>query len=536
MALPGLRIRAFVFTTALISLGSLGSSAPAQDSALLEFVPADAVAVIAAYPREIAALPEMELFPREVISAVVVKEWSFDVLEVEKALWVAGPHNKRDPNSPGFMIFRFAKPAEAQKVLAAKRTNAKPDKLNNKDLYRTGDGVQLLILDDKTVAVGSEMSLTWLTGAKNPRGEFLEHLKKSPKRHLSAAINVEAMREPLTQALGQFPPPANDLAKGVPHARFAQAHLDLNASGQWQLSILANNEKDAAALKPILVKQLDFAAKIIKNQLPKVAASQDPVERAWGVYLGRAAQRLIELTTPKQTGADLTLSLKNDQTFTTALGLAASTWAPAVMAARQRAARAMDENHLKMILLAMHNYHDTYRRFPARATADDNGKALLSWRVHLLPFLEQQQLYDQFHLDEPWDSDHNKKLIEQIPDVYKSQGDQRADTTTRFQVILGDEALLGGKEAISFAHITDGTSNTIAVVQAVKEKAVPWTKPDDFSLNEKAPLEGISTEDAGGFLAAFADGSVRWIPHSIEAATLKALITRSGGEVIRFDF
>src|SRR6185295_2767398 len=79
-------------------------------------------------------------------------------------------------------------------------------------------------------------------------------------------------------------------------------------------------------------------------------------------------------------------------------------------------------NNLKIIGLAMHNYHDTNQRFPAAAIYDKQGKPLLSWRVAILPYLNQKQLYESFHLDEPWDSEHNRKLIPRMPAEYAAAG------------------------------------------------------------------------------------------------------------------
>ena len=74
-------------------------------------------------------------------------------------------------------------------------------------------------------------------------------------------------------------------------------------------------------------------------------------------------------------------------------------------------------NNLKQLALGIHNFHSAYRKLPAART-DENGQPLLSWRVAILPFIEQQALYEQFHLDEPWDSEHNLKLIDQMPATF----------------------------------------------------------------------------------------------------------------------
>src|SRR5882672_4340583 len=68
-------------------------------------------------------------------------------------------------------------------------------------------------------------------------------------------------------------------------------------------------------------------------------------------------------------------------------------------------------NDLKQLALAMHNYHSAYGQLPPAAVRDKNGKLLLSWRVLILPYIEQDNLFKEFKLEEPWDSDHNKKLI-----------------------------------------------------------------------------------------------------------------------------
>lgn len=207
---------------------------------------------------------------------------------------------------------------------------------------------------------------------------------------------------------------------------------------------------------------------------------------------------------------------------------------PAVQQAREAARRAQGKNNLKQIGLAMHNYHDTYRTFPPAATSDKNGKKLLSWRVHVLPFVDQVTLYQKFHLDEPWDSEHNKQFIKQIPPVFVSPNhdDLAKEGKTVYLVPTGEGAAFEGKEGKGIREFTDGTSNTILAVEAHHDAAVIWTKPDDLVLDFKNPLKGLKSARVGGFHALLADGSVRFISDAINANVLKNLFTRGGGEVI----
>jgi prepilin-type processing-associated H-X9-DG protein len=211
---------------------------------------------------------------------------------------------------------------------------------------------------------------------------------------------------------------------------------------------------------------------------------------------------------------------------------------PAVQAAREAARRSTCVNNLKQIALAMHNYHAANNAFPASAVPDKDGKPLLSWRVQLLPYLEQGALYNEFHLDEPWDSPHNKELIERMPPLFHCPDSPEANLKkglTTYRGYKGDGTVFEGEEPHSIAEITDGTSNTIMVVES--KDAVPWTKPDDlpFDADPQKPFVMPSSPHPGGFNVAFCDGSVRFLKDTINKIVLRALITRNGGEVIAAD-
>ncbi len=213
---------------------------------------------------------------------------------------------------------------------------------------------------------------------------------------------------------------------------------------------------------------------------------------------------------------------------------------PAVGLTAQRG-RSVD--NLKQIGLAMHNFHAVNNRFPADVLAKD-GKPLLSWRVRLLPQLGHQALYNEFHQDEPWDSPHNKALVERMPEVFGIPGAPVEPGMTCFRGFSGEHAFLDPKvpEGVGLVSITDGTSNTIAVVEA--REAVPWTRPesdlpfggDPAKLDAIQALRGeLGGHYPGGFHALFFDGSVRFIKDSINLIVLRALISRDFGEVISSD-
>lgn len=189
-------------------------------------------------------------------------------------------------------------------------------------------------------------------------------------------------------------------------------------------------------------------------------------------------------------------------------------------------------NDLRQVGLAMHNYLAAYNRFPGVAGDPQRDKGKLSWRVHLLPYLEQERLYQEFKLDEPWDSEHNKKLIAKIPDVYRPSNAKLAtEGKTRIVVPVGPEMIFqADSPGRRIADITDGTSNTFLLMEADDGHSVVWTKPDDLAVDLKNPLAGLATRPPGAFVALLADGSTSFIRKSADPKTVAAMFTRAGGE------
>ncbi|HKA08451.1 MAG TPA: DUF1559 domain-containing protein [Gemmataceae bacterium] len=186
-------------------------------------------------------------------------------------------------------------------------------------------------------------------------------------------------------------------------------------------------------------------------------------------------------------------------------------------------------NTLKQIGLSMHQYHDVNGSLPSNYMTKD-GKPGLSWRVAILPYMEQDKLFKQFKLDEPWDSDNNLKLVENMPKFYTPVRGRAENGQTFYQMFAGKSTLLDPSgTGVRFANVTDGLSNTFMVVEG--GKPVTWTKPDDL------PFDGKEVPKLGGmfdgdFHALFGDGSVRLIPKGMDADVLKLLIDRQDGQVI----
>ncbi len=206
--------------------------------------------------------------------------------------------------------------------------------------------------------------------------------------------------------------------------------------------------------------------------------------------------------------------------------------------------RTQCRNNLKQIGLAMHNYHDDHGSFPAAAL----GQPPVSWRVALLPYLEQSALAEQYDRKKAWDSSQNAPLQRKRIQQYEcparpTQFDSQGRFLTSYIVPTSAGAVFDYPTGTPISEIKDGTSNTLLAMEACGTEIV-WTDPRDvdrsnaaFSVNGPGPAKGLSTSmisswHSGGAQACLADGSVRFIDANIDHGVLQNLMTRAGGEDI----
>jgi len=184
-------------------------------------------------------------------------------------------------------------------------------------------------------------------------------------------------------------------------------------------------------------------------------------------------------------------------------------------------------DHLKQIALAFHNYESVNGKMPTNQPAKD-GRPGLSWRVQVLPYIEQDDLYKQFNLDEPWDSETNKKLIEKIPPIFVPIRGKAEKGQTFYQAFSGKHGWMNAGATLPGAF-PDGTSNTFLVAEAAKP--VVWTKPDDLEF-DGATVPKLGGMFDGRFTVAFADGHVQRFKKDTNQDLLKILIDPADGMVI----
>jgi hypothetical protein len=221
------------------------------------------------------------------------------------------------------------------------------------------------------------------------------------------------------------------------------------------------------------------------------------------------------------------------------LGLFTLALLPAIVRLETRAEPRAGEdinnaNNLRQIGLAMHSYHDQFKSLPPAAVYDKDGKkALLSWRVLILPYLDQGNLAKQFKMDEPWDSDNNKKLLDKMPSVFGPISNKKEDAgKTHYRVFTGPGTVFEGTKGIRFMAITDGTSNTILAVEA--NEAVEWTKPGDLEFKDKEALPKLGGHTKGGFAVLMCDGSAKIFRPDFDEKQMRNAILRADGNLVDF--
>lgn len=212
----------------------------------------------------------------------------------------------------------------------------------------------------------------------------------------------------------------------------------------------------------------------------------------------------------------------------------------AIERVRNAADRMISASNMRQLMIAMHNYHNDFTKLPEAMTMK-NGKPMHSWRVMMLPYIEQDNLFKQIKIDEPWDSEHNKKIFEStpMPKTFEHPGKKDGDKKMTYYKVFYSKPgvtpragfLLGKPTTLGQITVMDGTSNTAAMIEA--GPPVLWYRPDDIEFDSKAQLPNmVSPWKDKKVSVAFFDASIRSFWLGTDEATWKGCITLNGEEVL----
>jgi hypothetical protein len=353
------------------------------------------------------------------------------------------------------------------------------------------------------------------------------------------AVAARAVDEPPGDPFADMPLEDRLVFKPLLQARFIVLAVDAGKSLKLESHVYFRNPEDAQDGEPILRMLLYLAREFPAAALRRDGTLDVKQTPQLNQVLQTFAKALRQTTVERR---DAVFQIHVEVPLDAAL-LAGAMEEMTRFTARTQGANNMKQsaNNLRQIALAMHSFRDAYDSLPGAAICNADGKPLLSWRVAILPFIGANDLYRSFKLDEPWDSENNKKLLARMPEIYSVPGDPAtARHETYYRVFTGKDAVFPLKNSQNgpmslgrkLTEITDGFSNTLLAVEAAQ--SVPWTKPDELVYDADKPLPKLGKPFTGGFHAAFMDAHVAFVPESVSQKTLRALITPQGGETIDY--
>ncbi len=488
----------------------------------LDFVPNDALAVLALRPAELGKLKSLQSVKKALDLVQVTQPLGITIDELEEVKFVVSGSLPTPENQPwNLVMFRSFKPHDWSKLAANLIGPTQGAIVNGQGYFRAkearpGAFAEYWLPDDRTIVLTSKDHVGGTFSLRGPVNQPAwadkwQQVAGSPAAAYVSAAAFEPIVEEFFRKTPRERPEVSD------HADLAMFNGE-EVSGAFQVTgtVTCRSTQSAQTIDSVVHKVLDDMQRTAQRQPMDVMA--------------QIILRLIDATKVDASGTTV-------QSQTVISADIAIEFAEAVGPARLAAQRAQSMNKLKQIGLALHNYHDAHKSFPPAVVMGPDGKTPHSWRLELLPYMEvgKKDVYDRYKMDEPWDSPANLKLIDEAADVFSVPGEQPSKDCGYF-VLVGPGTIFDPDQPPpKVRNITDGTSNTIGVVEA--KRKIPWTKPEDIAYDPDPdkPMPTLGGFFEGGYNATFMDGSVHFLPDDLDEATLRALISCRGGEIINHD-
>lgn len=530
---PGEAARPIKTAPALTTASSDAKAASFPDAAFLRD---DVLGLVVLHPRRLTEWPVYHTFQEagllkdyeQQIATIPVKPEAIervtlviDQLSVNKTVGAVGlpgaepPTDAAEESPVPTVILTLAAPADRDAILKV-MPDLKEDAHAGVPLHHNGT-VAVCFVNDKTVLFGTLGSVRRMLDAhksdKRTAPAILDQLE--PTADFALAFDIESQ----STLIGQLSQIIQPLGVAL---QIKTLGLQLNVTGKpggklLELVTVAVSE-DAAKLlaqlaEPGLMQlKLSLDAIPFDDQSEHDNASKKLVDQIAAAAKIQQMGDRVEFLIPVPEGIEKLPELLK----------------PALKQASDAAAEMTLKNNLKSIGIGFYNYDNTHMNFPGAGRGPD-GKEGLSWRVYLLPYLGEEDLYAQFNLDEPWDSETNKALIEKMPSLYQVNGVTEPGKTS-LHVFTGSGAPFADGQAPKLQDIKDGASSTILVVQAGVDKADFWTKPGGLDFDPKDPAKSLGNVGDQIMMLLF-DGASKKID-APEPETLRRLIQSQDGEQI----
>jgi tetratricopeptide (TPR) repeat protein len=514
--------------------------------AVTPYLPVDAYAAVAMSPAAMMQAPELSHLPHEVVRSFIEQNLGIDPMQMETVVaFLTLPFDEAQANW-GVLIKTVASqplgisvPGEVE-VVADGDLEYRRFSVNGNETACVASIQEGLIVVGNEASVQQVLAMAAATAKRGPRiGKLAgKMLGLHGEVSLLAAVDLEKMQVMLQAMMDEIPPVPDQFEPliNIPtRLDSLGAVVSLSEAPYFTLALAPRADTTAESISDLINESMKDGASLLIQQLDQLVRQDATFDEAsLQQYMIRMVNTKLE--SMMSTVEDDQVVIRLDSAFEFQGPVLVGLLLPAIQAARDAATRMEGSNNLKMLGLAFWNYHDTYGHFPKRQMELENGREGLSWRVQLLPFLEESELYDQFHLDQPWDSEHNLTLVDRMPAVFSTPGLHLPPGQTNLVTLEGEGTAMEGDQKLSPAKFTDGLSNTLLVVEADADQAVIWTKPADLPFDFGNPTRGLGAARQNGFNGLLSDGSVSFFDINLLgdnfAERVKRMATRAGGEII----
>jgi hypothetical protein len=454
---------------------------------------------------------------------IVGPEGAGEEFPVEGGEFGGPPFGEGPP--PPTVVLQFKRDIDPKAIGTAGYGTTETVEYAGKTYFLKPDKTALWFPTNRTAIIAGEAKVKSLIDAQSQAGPLAATVGPLAGSEFALVLDVRPLHQFLSDMAQQNPGAA--MAGGlVKQVNTLTLTADLTGANLMQLQLHTINEGSAGGMQAMLGGLVQQGQQAFTAQAEQGMAQLSPGQKA----IMPLVQTLVAGATVTAQGNICTLTVPRPADLDKLPALLKP--ALAEMKEQADAQRRMDP--LRNIVLAFHNCHDIYGFMPGNGgngqPATPGGEPVrgagLSWRVHILPFIEEYALYQEFNMEEPWDSEHNKALIARMPAIYGTNPEGK----TSLHVFVGEGTPFGGESGPRMADIVDGTSNTILVVEAGPSTADVWTKPGGLELGDD-PLAALG--DIGEtFLVGMMDGSVRSIPSTIDGETLKNVIQHADGNPV----
>jgi len=530
-------IRHFAACASLALVAAFFSGCGSSGPTISVLAPKDAVLLMVIQGDAIRNNPDLKPLVDAGVRANSKMQKEFDPLSVSEIQLSLVPKPAGDRTPGPFLsccVIKFKQPIDAAVKQKMDKGLGDADHAGKKYKRDASGFMASYQIDPQTVVVGQEIAIKSCMDNSNPPPALLEAINrpgiKGQIRMAYAPGAEKAMlndfkKPPFSQMM---PPPVFRLLDVPNHVTLVALSLHVSGDEFLRIEMDTPGGTSTTEVKDRLTGALDFSKEtvnaLIDFQLANMPMPADQKALA-KPFINETLGKLKVVAEGSRVVLSLPVSaelgkMMRDNSAKVVKQIEDGQKGAVVAVDRNR-----DRNMMMQLGLSAHSHESSFRKLPDDLR-DPTGKAILSWRVAVLPYAEEQSLFQQIDKKQAWDSPQNLSLAGKIPAVYEIRGAPPIGPVPRTNIMrfVGAGTLYDGKRQPKFSEVTDGASNTILYVMAGTSVAVPWSQPADLPFDLKNPIRALGNIPPQGFQAVMFDGSVKVIPATISPQALAALI------------